>query len=195
MKRAFRKAPFNLILLGDPDAGKATQAARLVKRYRLYDFDMGHEVRRPAIRARYDYRRTTAKGGLTPTKVVRGILRRVIPRVPRARGILFDGHPKMFGEAKLTVRLLRENGRTDPLVIYLSIPVAEGFRRAMKRKRDDDAPEAIKQRERYYRSEVRRAVRFFRKRYAFRRVSGVGTPATVWKRLEKIVQRHATQNA
>jgi adenylate kinase len=190
-----KKALLNLILLGDPASGKATQAARLVARYRLYDFDMGREVKRPAVRSRYDYKGTTARGGLTPTHVVRGILRRVIPSVPPGRGILFDGHPKMIGEAKLVANLLRENGRTGPLVIYLSIPISEALRRAKRRRRDDDAPEALKRRERYYRDQIRRVVAFFRKRYAFRKISGAGTPDAVWKRINKVVHQYASQDA
>ena len=42
-----KRKPFNLILLGDPAAGKATQVALIVKRYGMFDFDMGHELRRP----------------------------------------------------------------------------------------------------------------------------------------------------
>ncbi len=36
--------PFNLILLGDPGAGKATQAAYFAKKYNMFDFDMGKEL-------------------------------------------------------------------------------------------------------------------------------------------------------
>ena len=54
--------PFNLILLGDPASGKGTQAVRLVKKYRFYDLDMGHEVRKPAAREQFDFAETTAVG-------------------------------------------------------------------------------------------------------------------------------------
>lgn len=189
-----RRAPLNLILLGDPDAGKATQATHLVSRYRLYDFDMGRELMRPRVRARFDYQRTKASGALTPTWIVRDILRRVIAGTAPGRGILFDGHPKMIGEAKLVEQLLRRYGRADPLVIYLGIPQAEILRRARKRGRDDDSAKALEKRKRYYRSQIRRVVGFFRKRYSFRRVSGMGTRSAVWKRINAAVQRHAAQN-
>lgn len=187
-----KKEPFNLILLGDPASGKATQAARIAKKYGLYDFDMGKEVRKPAVRARYDYEGTTAKGGLTPTNVARAILRRTIKGVSPGRGILFDGHPKMIGEAKLVARLLRENGRRDPFVIYLYVPTSEALRRRRVRARDDDRPEAVKRRTRYYRSQVARVVAFFRKRYSFKRISGAGTRDEVWKRIRKTIHKHAS---
>ncbi len=184
-----------MILLGDPASGKATQAARIVNRYRLYDFDMGREVTRPAIRARFDYKGTTAKGNLTPTDVVRGILRRTVPKVPRERGILFDGHPKMIGEAKLVAKLLRENKRANPLVIYLSIPTTEILRRMEKRMRDDDTPEAMRRRQRYYHEQISKVIAFFKKRYKFKKVSGLGTRIEVWKRIKKIVEKYVSENA
>jgi len=198
---AMKKKPFNLILLGDPASGKETQAARLVAKYHLYDFDMGREIRKPETRAKYDYAHTTAIGGLTPTRVVRDILHRVIRTVPRAKGILFDGHPKMIGEAKLAAKWLRQYGRNDPLVLYLALPMSESIRRARQRtervggrlvRRDDDTERAIRNRKRYYERQVRRVVVFFKKKYAFRRISGQGSRAEVWSRIVAAVERYGT---
>ena len=41
-KSVKKQAPtFNIILLGDPGAGKATQAAYFAKKYDMLDYDMG----------------------------------------------------------------------------------------------------------------------------------------------------------
>jgi adenylate kinase len=195
MKSAPQK-PFNLILLGDPASGKGTQAARLVKKYHFYDLDMGKEVRKPAALAQYDYSRTTAIGHLTPTAVVRNIFKRVISATPASQGILFNGNPKMINEAKLVVRELSRAGRSDPFVVYLSIPTAEMFSRAEKRKeyfngklikRDDDSRRALMNRKRYYQKQVSQVVKFFKGRYHFQRVSGIGTEAEVWARINAAI--------
>ena len=186
------KKPLNLILLGDPASGKATQAARLVRKYHFYDFDMGREVKKPAVRARYDYAGITAHGNLTPTAIVREILRRTIRTVPQRRGILFDGHPKMIGEAKLVAKWLKQYKRSDPFVLYLSIPTAEKLRRAKKRKRDDDSTRALKNRRRYYKDQVARVVAFFKKKYAFRKISGMGSRAEVWTRIAAAIDYYAS---
>src|SRR5688572_4517963 len=128
--------PLNIILLGDPAAGKATQGALLAKKFKLYDFDMGKELAR--LRAKDKKINTLLKdyndkGKLTPTSIARKILRDTIASVSDQQGILFDGHPKMLGEAKIAARLLKQKHRTDPLVIYISIPLDETVRRIQAR--------------------------------------------------------------
>ena len=185
-----KQEPLNIILLGDPASGKGVQATRLIKKYHLYDFDMGREVRKPAVRAGYDYAQTTAVGKLTPTSVARDILRRVIKSVPKNKGILFNGHPKMIGEAYIVASLLKKYKRLSPLVFYLSIPMHETLRRAAKRKREDDAEQALKNRHRYYKNQVSRVVAFFKKRYAFRNISGVGNRAEVEARIASAIKQY-----
>jgi adenylate kinase family enzyme len=182
--------PFNLILLGDPASGKGTQAARLAKKYHFYDLDMGHEVRKPAALAQYDYARTTALGHLTPTAVVRNIFKRVIAATPAGKGILFNGNPKMINEAKLVARLLARAKRADPLVIYLRIPAREMFKRADRRNRDDDSARALRNRQKYYKEQITRVVAFFGERYTVKTISGMGTEAAVEKKIEAAIRRH-----
>lgn len=190
MKPATAQKPFNLILLGDPASGKGTQAIRLARKYHLYNLDMGREVRKPAVRAQYDYAGTTAIGHLTPTAVVRDIFKRVIATTPKRRGILFNGTPKMMNEAKLVARELTRARRNDPLVIYLRIPLAEVFKRTEKRRRDDDSVRALRNRQRYYRRQITRVVAFFDERYTVKKISGMGTEVAVEKKIEAAIQRH-----
>jgi len=191
--------PFNLILLGDPASGKGTQAARLAKKYHFFDLDMGREVRKPAVRAQFDYAKTTAVGHLTPTVIVRGIFQDVIRAVPKKKGILFNGTPKMINEAKLVTRLLKESKRSNPLVIYLSIPASEMLKRAGLRrervngklvKRDDDTARALRNRQKYYKEQISRVVAFFGERYTVKKISGMGTEAAVAKKIEAAAAKH-----
>jgi adenylate kinase len=189
MQKTKRK-PFNLILLGDPAAGKATQVALIVKRYGMFDFDMGHELRRPSVRKTFDYDRSTAKGKLTPTKIVRAIICDKVARTDPSRGILFDGFPKMAGEARLLVAQLQKAGRRDPFVIYLYIPLAESYRRRMRRGRKDDTEEAFKNRMAYYQKDVARTIAFFKTIYAFKKISGLGTRRQVAKRIAHEIKKY-----
>jgi adenylate kinase len=194
--------PFNLIILGDPGAGKATQAAYIAKKYNMYDYDMGKEL--TLLRAKNKtveqaQKKTADKGNLTPTMIVRKLNNDFISQADPNKGILFDGHPKMLGEAKLVASLLKKQKRTNPLFIYLSIPQSEIINRTTNRKgyldtklkaREDDTLEALKNRARYYRKNIKDVVDFFSSKYMFQRISGLGTRTEVRAKIQKAIDKY-----
>jgi adenylate kinase len=191
----------NIILLGDPASGKATQAEYLTKKHKLYDFDMGKELRklrRKDSKLNASLQKTQDKGKLTPTKVVRAIHQEKILKTPKNTGILFDGHPKMIGEAKLVRKWMREVGRGDDsvLVLYIKIPHAEVVKRMLGRKeyhagkyskRADDNEKALRNRVKYYRDNISDVIKFFKQNYAYKQIDGLGTEKQVSERIEKAV--------
>jgi adenylate kinase len=201
-----RALPLNIILLGDPAAGKATQGALLAKKFHLFDFDMGKELRRRRNQDQILHQalqRKTDKGNLTPTAFVRSILRETIDRVPQKKGILFDGHPKMLGEAQLVARLLKKLHRLDPIVIYISIPLDETVKRMRDRrgyfkgkfgKRADDTDEALKNRARYYRKNIAQVVEFFSSHYPYEKISGLGTEQAVQRRILQVIKKFSSNS-
>jgi adenylate kinase family enzyme len=105
----------------------------------------------------------------------------------------------MINEAKLVAHLLKQNKRSDPLFVYLHISTAETLRRALKRheymngklvRRDDDSERALRNRRRYYKEQVAHVVEFFKERYEFRKISGMGTEAEVAARIGAVVVRY-----
>lgn len=184
------KKVFNLILLGDPTAGKATQAVRLLRRYPfLQEFDLGAWLRSLKTDRAEELRvkEITGKGILAPTNFARAKFKEVIFTTPPSRGIFFDGNPKMLGEAKLVYKWLKEAKRSDPLVIYLSIPRKEMLQRLGIRKaqegRADDRLQSLRNRLKYYAKDIPAVVQFFKKHYSFKKISGLGTRAEVYRRL------------
>lgn len=196
---ALIKPSLNLILLGDPGAGKATQTALLAKKYSFFDFDMGRELTLARQRDKEIdaiQKRTADKGALTPTKVVRKIFKDRLERLSQNKGIVFDGTPKMLGEAKLIVGLLKKSKRKNPLVIYLQIPENEIIKRVTKRKgyyntkfsqRSDDSLQALKNRAKYYRTNIKQVTTYFSNIYPFVRIDGTGTIAEVQKRIQNAI--------
>lgn len=196
---AGKKPMLNLILLGDPGAGKATQAAYVAKKYKMFDFDMGRELtllREKNKSVEEAQKRTADKGILTPTSIVRKINRAAVLETPKNKGILFDGHPKMLGEAKIISKLLRDTKRTNPLVLYIRIPANEVINRIQKRKgyfntkfnkRADDSATALRNRAKYYRKDIAAVVAFFKSTYTFANIDGMGTRAQVRDRIQKAI--------
>lgn len=194
--------PFNLILLGDPTAGKATQGRVLVKKYPLREFDFGEWLRQQGkkVRAVSRFDETTAKGILTPTEVARAKFKEVIFKTPKAKGVFFNGNPKMLGEAKLVHAWFKEAGRTDPYVVYLAVPKREIVKRIGIRKkteqRSDDAAHHLKNRMKYYAKDIPAVMKFFKTKYHVVKISGLGTRSEVSKRLIKTIEslRAKTRN-
>ena len=193
--------PLNIILLGDPAAGKATHGAFLAKKFRLYDLDMGRELRalehNSILRKKYRLDKTLDSGKLTPTELVRNLFHDRIHATPKNQGILFDGAPKMLGEAKLVAKWLKQEKRNRILFIYLSIPMSETIRRMTGRKtyfrgkfskRPDDNNKALKNRLVYYKKNITKVVAYFKKHYPFVKISTMGTVAEARKRINQAIQ-------
>jgi len=204
--------PINLILLGDPAAGKATHAKYLCERFNMYDLDMGKELRQvksnlPAGKAgkskvKSILSKTLDKGKLTPTNLVREILFEKIHATPKTKGILFDGTPKMIGEAKLVTKWLKNEKRSNPLVVYMSIPAKETVRRMTMRKEDfagkfgkraDDDVKALQNRVKYYRNNISEVVKFFKKIYSFKKISSNAPVPKVRKILVNLIKNHSVK--
>lgn len=187
-KQSNARQPLNIILLGDPASGKATHGAYIAKKYKMYDLDMGRELRsiskNPRLAKKYRMNETLNKGKLTPTKIVRQLLQDQIHRVPKSQGLLLNGTPKMIGEAKLVSKWLKQEKRTNVLFVYLSIPLKETIARMTGRKeyfkgkfskRPDDNDKALKNRIAYYQTNILEVVNFFKQKYPFVKISTMGT--------------------
>lgn len=197
-----KNQPLNIILLGDPASGKATHGAFIAKKYRMYDLDMGRELRGiehdKTLREKYRLDKTLDSGKLTPTQLVRKLLHDKIKSVPKNKGILFNGTPKMLGEAKLVAKWLKETKRNNILFIYLSIPLAETIRRMTSRKtyfkgkfskRPDDNDKALQNRINYYKVNIKQVVGYFKRLYPSIKISTMGTISEARKRLGDRIEK------
>lgn len=195
--------PLNIILLGDPAAGKATHGEFLAKRHKMYDLDMGRELRglekNITLRKKYHLGKTLDSGKLTPTKLVRNLLHHKIHNTAKQQGILFNGTPKMLGEAKLVAKWLKQEKRNRILFVYLSIPLKETIRRMTSRKtyfrgkfskRPDDNDKALKNRVAYYKKNITQVIKIFKTLYPFIKISTTGTISEARKRLVKELRRY-----
>ena len=190
------KQPLNIILLGDPAAGKATHGDYIAKKYKMYDLDMGRELRglehNKTLRKKYKLDKTLDSGKLTPTELVRKLLYDKIHGTPKIQGILFNGTPKMLGEAKLVSKWLKTEKRGQVIFMYLSIPLQETISRMTGRKtyfkgkfskRPDDNDKALQNRISYYKKNITEVVSYFKKQYPFIKVSTMGSIPEAKKRI------------
>ncbi|HEV3277366.1 MAG TPA: adenylate kinase [Terriglobia bacterium] len=113
-----------LIFFGPPGAGKGTQAQAVAAVFDIPHISTG-EMLREAVR------RGTAlglaakermeSGELVSDEVVSGIAAQRLEQPDCLRGFILDGFPRTIGQAEFLDQLLQEQGRGEPLVVYIHV--------------------------------------------------------------------------
>ena len=175
-----------LILLGPPGAGKGTQAARLVEKYRIAHLSTG-DMLRAAIAAETPIglkaKDIMASGALVPDEVVVGIIADRIEQPDCANGFILDGFPRTVPQAEALDALLKQRKLKLNAVVQLLVNEAILLQRVenriaqMKERgeavRADDNVEALARRLEVYRGQTEPLVHYYGDRRMLATVDGM----------------------
>lgn len=185
----------NLILFGPPGSGKGTQAAKLVKKYRLIHISTGDLFR-------YEMSNNTplgeqakaymAKGELVPDIVTIGMLRNKVEAHPEASGFIFDGFPRTIPQAEALDAFLREKKTNLSGLIALNVDDKEIVQRIKLRGKtsgrpDDNDENIIRNRITVYKNETSPVYDHYAKVGKSHMVNGTGTLLAIFRRICKII--------
>lgn len=205
-----------MILVGPPGAGKGTQAARLVDKYRILHISSGDMLRAAvkegtALGIEADL--FMKAGKLVPDEVVIGMILERIAKPDCANGFMLDGFPRTRPQAEaLDAAMLRAGFKIDNVVL-IEVPDALLEERACGRRTDpetgtiyhlkynpppvevasrlvhrkDDTVEAVTTRVQKYHSETAPIVPFYEAHGILKRVDGVGDPDVITQRITKVL--------
>lgn len=113
-----------IILLGSPGAGKGTQAALLMEKYRIPQISTG-DMLRAAVQAQsplgIEAKKNMDAGGLVPDSVVIGIVRERLQQDDCQDGFILDGFPRTLPQADSLKQVLVELGQELDSVISLQV--------------------------------------------------------------------------
>ena len=113
-----------LIFFGPPGAGKGTQAQAVSAAFGIPHISTG-EMLREAVRLGTPLglaaRDRMESGELVSDEIVSGIAAERLARPDCQPGFILDGFPRTIGQAEFLDRLLREQGRGEPLVVYIRV--------------------------------------------------------------------------
>ena len=119
---------FRIILLGPPGAGKGTQAARIVEKYKIPQVSTGDILRKNikegtplGIKAQ-EYMN---KGQLVPDDLVIEIAEARLLEDDCANGFLLDGFPRTVCQAEKLDGFLTEKGQSITKVLNINVDSAE----------------------------------------------------------------------
>jgi adenylate kinase len=193
-----------LILLGPPGAGKGTQAARLVEKYRIAHLSTG-DMLRAAIAAQTPIglkaKDIMASGALVPDEVVVGIIADRIEEPDCTNGFILDGFPRTVPQAEALDALLKQKKLKLDAVVQLRVNEAILLQRVenritqMKERgeaiRADDNVEALAKRLEVYRGQTEPLVHYYGDRRMLATVDGMMSIDEVTAEIGRILEAAA----
>jgi adenylate kinase len=129
--------PRAVILLGEPGAGKGTQAREVSQRLGIPHISTG-DMLRDAVKRRTPQGLAAQgiidRGQLVPDEVVCGIVEERVQAPDCQNGFVLDGFPRTLSQARFLDRLLEAEHRWSPLVLNIRVDPEELVKRAAGRR-------------------------------------------------------------
>jgi adenylate kinase len=181
----------NIVLFGPPGAGKGTQAAKLIEKYKLVHLSTG-DILRGELAARsplgLEAKNYMDKGELVPDEVVIRMIEVKLDHNTDAKGFIFDGFPRTNAQAAALDILLGKKRTSITLMVALEVEKQELINRLMGRgkvsgRTDDQDINIIENRINVYNRETAPVIEYYDTRGKFKSVNGMGTIEEIFGRL------------
>ena len=189
-----------LILLGPPGAGKGTQAARLVEKFKIPQLSTG-DMLRAAVKAGtpvgLQAKAVMDAGGLVSDEIVCGIISDRIGEADAVNGFILDGFPRTVAQARALDELLAKKAMQLDAIVELKVDENALLARIEKRAaetvaaggtvRADDNPEAFKVRLTAYREQTAPVSAYYASHGVLKTVDGMAPIDEVTKALDAVL--------
>jgi adenylate kinase len=192
-----------LILLGPPGAGKGTQAAILIEKYKIPQLSTG-DMLRAAIKAGTPMglaaKEIMDRGDLVSDEIVSGIISDRLDAPDSARGFILDGFPRTIPQAETLDAMLARKGIKLDAVIWMYVDrdmlidrILNRAKESQSAARGDDNPDVIRNRLEVYRQQTEPLVFYYQDQGLLRVVNGMESIEDVTGQIDHVLAR--TTNA
>jgi len=123
-ERVQMRPPRGVILLGEPGAGKGTQAREVSRRLGIPHISTGDMLRAAVKKRTPEGLRAQSvidQGQLVPDEIVCSIVEARVEEPDCRGGFILDGFPRTLGQARFLDRLLEADGRWCPLLLNIRV--------------------------------------------------------------------------
>jgi adenylate kinase len=181
-----------IVFIGPPGAGKGTQAAKMIERYKLAHLSTG-DMLRAARDAKTEVGVNADKymsaGMLVPDNIIIDIIAERLKQPDCQSGYLLDGFPRTIAQAEALDAMLAKKGTPLDVVLELKVPEEELFKRLAGRGRADDTPDVIRQRLVAYRKQTEPLLEYYTKGKLLKSIDGLGTVDEIFDRAKTVLDQ------
>jgi len=183
-----------IILFGRSGCGKGTQAKLLIKDFGFEYLGSGVLLRERNTKDDFTGRKLKEimnKGDLVPTPIMFRVWAEKIEEMREKidkNGVIIDGSPRALLEAELMDYAFKWYGWENVKVVLLDLSEEEAFNRLIKRQRDDDNPNAIKERLAYFKKDVQPAIDYYQEQGRLIKIDGNQSIEDVYHEIKKAIQ-------
>ena len=177
-----------VLIMGPPGSGKGTQCARLVDAFACGHLSIGEVLRDEIVFGTpvgLEVREFVEAGALVPDELVIEVALGAMGRQSHKSFLLLDGFPRTVVQAE-ALALLRPEA--VHLCVILDVPETNLLDRLLLRARDDDCPNAIRQRLRAFEQETLPVLDWYERLGVAQRVDGTGSTADVYQDLSCLLE-------
>jgi adenylate kinase len=184
------ESTMRLVLLGAPGSGKGTQAARLKDHLQVPHISTGDLLRAEVTAGSalgLQAKAVMERGDLVSDDILLGMLEDRLSRPDIAGGFILDGYPRNLAQADALGQLLARIGQPMDHAVQLDVDtellVERIAGRAKEQGREDDTPEAVRNRLNVYNDVTAPVIEFYRQRGMLKIVDGEGSMDEVFTRI------------
>ncbi len=191
---------FNLVIFGPPGAGKGTQSAKIIEKFKLAHISTGDMFRMHIsndTEIGKKVKQILADGLLVPDSITIEMLEEEVIRNKDASGFIFDGFPRTVAQAESLDAFL--SGKSSKINLVLQLDVNEDTikeriaeRQKISGRDDDDASKLIKRIDEYF-SKTIHVLPYYQEQQKVVKINGIGNIDDIFNNISEAISNSQKQ--